>query len=61
MDFDGIFKTVGLIVCWALAAVLGFTIFVTISGAIVAFASTGIGAIILALVGFKIWKDYIKD
>lgn len=61
MNLDGIFKTVGLIVCWALAAVLGLAIFSTLAGAIVAFASTGIGAIILAIIGFKIWKDYIKE
>lgn len=61
MNFDGIFKTVGLIVCWALAAVLGLAIFSTLAGAIVAFASTGIGAVILALIAFKIWKDYVKE
>lgn len=60
MDFNDVFRIVGLIVCWGIAGVLGIVIFLTISSGIIAFASTGIGAFILALVGWKLWKDFVR-
>lgn len=61
MDFDDVFKTVGLLVCWGIAIILGLSVFVTIAQGIVAFASTGLGAFILAIVGWKIFKDHFSD
>ena len=60
MVFNDVFRIVGLVVCWALAVLLGVVIFATLASTILSFASTGIGAVILALIGFKIWKDYMK-
>lgn len=59
MKFDDVFRIVGLLVCWGIAIILGITIFITLAEGIIAFASTGFGAIILALVGWKLWKDYV--
>jgi len=43
------------------AIILGLVIFLTLANGIIAFASTGIGAIILAIVGWKLWKNYLAD
>ena len=62
MDFfNDAFRIIGLLVCWGLAIVLGFVVFTTLAGGILAFASTGFGAVILAIVGWAIWKDYLKS
>lgn len=61
MDFNDVFKMVGLIVCWGVAIILGLVIFLTLANGIIAFASTGVGAIVLALVGWKLWKNYMAD
>ena len=55
-----IIRTVGLITVWCLCALIGFVVFCTIGGALVAFASTGIGALILLVVGYKIYKDWYR-
>lgn len=60
MSFDEVFRIVGLLVCWGVAIVLGLVVFLTLVQGILGFASTGIGAIILALLGFKLWRDFLK-
>lgn len=57
MSVDEIFRFVGKLVIWGLAIILGLTVFTTLAGGIIAFASTGLGAIILILLAYKIWKD----
>lgn len=61
MNFNDVFRIVGLVVCWGLAILLGFVVFTTLASGILAFASTGFGAIILAIVGWKLWRDFLKE
>lgn len=55
---NDIFSVLLKIIVWTLVATVGITIFLTIIEGLMAFASTGIGAIILLLVGYKIYKTY---
>ena len=54
-------RIVATIVIWGVIITVGLTVFVTIAGAVIAFASTGIGAIILAIIGWKIYKSLTKE
>ena len=54
-------RIVATIVIWGVVITVGLTVFVTIAGAVIAFASTGIGAIILAIIGWKIYKSLTKE
>ena len=57
LDVRAIFNIVASIVIWGLAVTIGLTVFTTLAGIVLAFASTGIGAIILAIVA---WRWYVK-
>jgi len=54
-------RIVATIVIWGVIITVGLTVFVTIAGAVIAFASTGIGAIILAIIGWKIYKSLTHE
>ena len=56
-----IFKIVGICVCTVLAAILGLCVISSIGGIIVGFASTGVGAVILAIIAWRLWKSYTKE
>ncbi len=58
MNTNEIFRTVGMVVCWGIAILLGLIVFVTLGEALIAFASTGIGAIVLLIVCLKLWNDW---
>lgn len=61
MNFNDVFRIVGLVVCWGLAILLGLIVFTTLASGLMAFASTGIGAVILTIVGWKLWKEYFSE
>lgn len=46
------------IIVWTLVITVGLTVGITIIEGLMAFASTGIGAVILLLIGYKIYKTY---
>lgn len=54
-------RIVATVVIWGVVITVGLTVFVTIAGAVIAFASTGIGAIVLAIIGWKIYKSLTKE
>ena len=56
-----IFRIVGMLVIWGVALAVGITVLTTLVGAIIAFASTGVGAIILLIIGWRIYKSSIKQ
>ena len=60
IDFDNqdIFSIVATFIMIGVACALGLAIFISIAEILIAFASTGIGAIILAIVGYKIYKKH---
>lgn len=58
MNTNEIFRTVGMVVCWGVAIILGVIVFVTLSEAIIVFASTGIGAVVLLIICLKLWHDW---
>ena len=58
---EEIFKVIGRLVCWGLAIILGITVFLTVAEGLVAFASTGIGAIILVVIAWKLYKRYYAN
>jgi len=60
-QIQDVFKIVGMLVIWGLALTIGLTVFATLAGAIVAFASTGIGAIILVIVVWRWWSKHKND
>ena len=59
--FNDIVRIVGTITMWALAAIIGFTVFTTVAGLVTAFASTGIGAVILAIAALVWWKKHYNN
>ena len=59
--FNDIVRIVGTITMWALAAIIGFTVFTTVAGLVIAFASTGIGAVILAIAALVWWKKHYNN
>ena len=58
MNTNEIFRTVGMVVCWGIAIILGVIVFVTLSEAIIVFASTGIGTVVLLIICLKLWHDW---
>ena len=59
--WNDIIRIVGTITMWALAAIIGFTVFTTVAGLVIAFASTGIGAVILAIAALVWWKKHYNN
>lgn len=59
--WNDIIRIVGTITMWALAAIIGFTVFTTVAGLVIAFASTGIGAVILAIIAVIWWKKHYNN
>ena len=60
-NVSDIFKIVGIVVLWAIAALIGFTVFTTVAEIIIAFAGTGVGAVVLAVCALFCWKKYMKN
>ena len=53
-----ILETVGAITIWIVAGLLGLTVVILAGQVLIAFASTGIGAIILLVLGWRWYKKY---
>lgn len=58
---NDIFRMVGMLTLLAIAIVLGCTVFITVAEGILAFASTGIGAIILLIAAYICWRKWKKE
>lgn len=58
---NDIFKFVGMLVCWGLAIIVGLVVFITLAEGLIAFASTGVGAIILVAICLKLYSDKKKE
>ena len=54
-------NVVSSVVMWALAALIGIVVFTTIADLVIGFASTGIGAVILAVIAIVWWKKYKEN
>lgn len=57
---NAIIRYTGIVVIVGLIAVVGLSVFITLANAIVAFASTGVGAIVLIVIGVKLYSEYNK-
>jgi len=58
INVSDIITAVGVFVLWALAIFVGAIIFMSAADILASIASTGIGAVVLLLIGYKIWKEY---
>ena len=56
-----IFKIVGMFVMWGLAILVGITVFTTVAEIMIAFVSTGIGALILAVAALVWWRKHKSE
>ena len=53
-----IFAIIGKIVCWGFIGTVVILLSVSVLTGLVDFASTGVGAFVLLLIGYKLYKDY---
>lgn len=58
---NDIFKIVGMFVCWGIAILLGLTVFLTVAEGVIAFASTGLGTVIILIAGWRLYTEYKKN
>lgn len=53
-----LFELIGKAIVAAILVVLAITIVTSVCAGILAFASTGIGAVVLCFIGWRLWKSY---
>ena len=58
LSTNEIIKTVTKLVVWGLALTIGLVVFLTLAEGLIAFASTGLGSIIIILLCWKAYKAY---
>jgi len=56
MVLRDIFKIAFTVAIWILGILCGIAVVATVAEGLIAFASTGIGAIILIFIAYKIWS-----
>ena len=58
---DEILQIVTSITVWGICGLLGLTILILVGQVLLAFASTGIGAIVLIIIGWRWYKKYKEN